>query len=210
MTLRRRSNTTSTCSASAATVNRSSNYDPVKITASEWNCHINKHSQYSFCAFKLVSHVGPCTVTGVCLLIDVWIGRTERTASKGHELCNMAVWVHRGLQQGQDDEGWRITLRNYINYAVCVLRMAHGISDVTVEREKRRGKCGDVRIRKCDAVRRGYTWNCTYCPRVFLPITSGKRPEQKDTLRSVLGENIWQSSVGSDMPPSVTPELLLL
>jgi hypothetical protein len=81
---------------------------------------------------------------------------------------------------------------------------------VTMHREKRWGKCGDVHIRKCDAVSRGYTWNCTYCPRVFLPIMSGQRPEQKDTLRSVLGENIWQFSVGCDMPPSLTTEPLQL
>lgn len=87
--------------------------------------------------------------------------------------------------------------------------MKHGMWDVTVDREKWRRKCGGVHIRKCDAVR-GYTWNCTYCPRVFLPITSGKRPEQTATLRSVLGENIWQSLVGSDMPPGVTHEPLLL
>jgi len=32
----------------------------------------------------------------------------------------------------------------------------------------------------------------------------------RHTLRSVLGESIWQSSVGGDMPPGVTHEPLLL
>jgi len=84
------------------------------------------------------------------------------------------------------------------------------MNDVTVGREKWRRNCGDMHICKYDAVRRGYKWNCKYCSRVFLPITSEKRPEQTDILRSVLGETIWQSAVGSDMPPGVTPESWLL